>query len=101
MNIGKKILLIIAINILYCAMSYYIYTILVVEYNNYIIRSKIYLDTLGLEEANLLSFGNIDLDQLTDQISIISSKKDNIYKSLEQTQEETKNVLSRQNENVL
>ena len=90
MNIGKKILLIIAINILYCAMSYYIYTILVVEYNNYVIRNIVYLDTLGVEEANILTFGDIDLDKITDEIAKVQS---DIGKSLEKSEEDRENIL--------
>tara|TARA_A100001015_G_C14942220_1_gene693064 strand:+ start:1229 stop:1462 length:234 start_codon:yes stop_codon:yes gene_type:complete len=63
----KKIILIIAINILFLAMSFYLYQYMVIEYDNYVLLNKVYLDVLGADEAAAVMGGG-SIDSLLDEI---------------------------------
>ena len=68
MEFIKKIILIIAINILFLAMSYYLYNYMVIEYDNYVLNNKIYLTILGSDEASVI-LGGGDIDDILNDIT--------------------------------
>ena len=60
MNLPKKLILLVVINLLLFTMAYYYYNYMVDEYKIYIdyIKSNIVIDTLGFEEALAVKFGS-------------------------------------------
>lgn len=58
MNNIKKIILILLINGLLITMGIYYYKYMVIEYKKFIEKNKVFINVLGLEEANVVKFGD-------------------------------------------
>jgi hypothetical protein len=70
MEFVKKIILVILVNILFAAMSIYLYNYLVIEYDNYVLENIIILDVLGADEASMIHGGG-DIDDLTSRLKTV------------------------------
>ena len=72
MELVKKIILVILVNILFIAMSTYLYKYLVIEYKNYVLENKIYLDILSADQAFMINDGG-GLDDLVSELKLVKS----------------------------
>ena len=72
MKLVKKIILVILVNILFMAMSTFLYKYLAIEYKNYVLENKIYLDVLSADQAFIINDGG-GLDSLTAELKLIKA----------------------------